>query len=175
VPDAIAEAATGQLRFDDVSTKAEEIPRLDEQMTHLNQSVHNELTKLRELIERKGMMKRNENGSTRSWRNSTKLLTKSKPNPGDRVLRRTKSEIAEMRQQIIVLEQRIEESKTIVMTHVHREQTNALVSKEELMVSLVPHVDVLRSKMEGLKGDWEDLTGLKKDLKCIKYEVKNET
>jgi hypothetical protein len=41
VPNAIAEAASVQLRFD-VSTKAEEIRRVDEQMTHLNQSVHNE-------------------------------------------------------------------------------------------------------------------------------------
>jgi hypothetical protein len=42
VPDVIAEAAIGQLRFD-VSTNAEGIRRLDEQMTNLNQYAHNEL------------------------------------------------------------------------------------------------------------------------------------
>jgi archaellum component FlaC len=87
-----------------------------------------------------------------------------------------------MKQQIIVLEQRIEGSETMVMTHVHKESTNAPVSKEEMMVFLLPHVDELkgnleelRSKMEGQKGDWKDLKGPKKDLRCIKCEVKNET
>jgi hypothetical protein len=42
VPDAIAKAAIEQLRFD-VSTNAEGMRRLDEQMTTLNQSIHNGL------------------------------------------------------------------------------------------------------------------------------------
>jgi hypothetical protein len=57
-------------------------------------------------------------------------------------------ELAEMKRQIIVLEQRIEESETMVMTEVHREQTDTFVSKEELMVSLVPHVDKLKGNLE---------------------------
>jgi hypothetical protein len=73
VPDAIAEAAIGQLRFD-VSVDAEGIRHFDKQMTNLN--VHNELEA-----------------------NSGRSVTKE-------------GEIAEIKQQIVILEQRIEESQT---------------------------------------------------------------
>jgi hypothetical protein len=43
-------------------------------------------------------------------------------------------QLAEMKRQIIVLEQRIEESEMMVMTEIHREQTDTFVSKEKLMV-----------------------------------------
>jgi hypothetical protein len=72
------------------------------------------------------------------------------------------------------------------MTQVHEEQTDAFASKEELMVSLVPHggelkinLEALRSNVDGLEGNvkglkdiLEDLKGPKKDLRCIKNEVK---
>jgi hypothetical protein len=77
VPDAIAEAAIGQLRFD-VSTNAEGMRGLDEQMTNLNQYVYNEL----EANSRRSVTKEGEEG-----------------------------EIAEIKQQIVILEQRIEESQ----------------------------------------------------------------
>jgi hypothetical protein len=72
VRDAIAEAAIGQLRFDALIND-EGIRSLDEQMTNLNQYVHNEL-------------EANSGGS----------VTKE-------------GEIAEIMQQIVILEQRTEE------------------------------------------------------------------
>jgi archaellum component FlaC len=97
-----------------------------------------------------------------------------------------KGQLAEIKWRIIVLEQRIEDSETIVMTEVHREQTDTFMSKEELTVSLVPHVDELKGNLDKLrsnenglkgnvrrlKGDWDDLAGLTRESRCIKYEVK---
>jgi hypothetical protein len=95
-------------------------------------------------------------------------------------------EVGQMKQQIIVLEQRIEESETMIMAQVHRDQADTFVSEQELMVSLVSHVDGLKGNLEELrsndnwlkgnverlKGNWEGLACLKKELRCIKCEVK---
>jgi predicted RNase H-like nuclease (RuvC/YqgF family) len=74
----------------------------------------------------------------------------------------------------------------MAMTEVHKEETDTFVSKEEIMISLVPHIDELKGNLEELrsnenrlednvgmlKGDWDDLAGLKKELRRIKYEIK---
>jgi hypothetical protein len=129
---------------------------------HLNQHNPTELTRLQELIEGKRMKKPMKESSTRSGRKPTNVSTKSKPNPGD-----PEGEIAE----IIVLEQRMEGSQTVIMMQLHKEPTSAFVSQEELIVSLVPHVDGLEGTLKELKDDLEHLKDMRQELRCIKYDI----
>jgi hypothetical protein len=61
--------------------------------------------------------------------------------------------------------------QTVIMTQLHKEPTNAFVNQEELMVSLVPHVDELKGTLKELKDNLEHLKGMRKDLRCIKYDI----
>jgi hypothetical protein len=72
---------------------------------------------------------------------------------------------------IIVIKQRMEGSQTVIMTQLHKEPTKAFVSQEELTVSLVLHVDELKDTLKELKDDLEHLKDMRKDLRCIKYNI----
>jgi hypothetical protein len=54
------------------------------------------------------------------------------------------------------------------MTQVHKEQTYMFVSKEELTVSLVLHVDELKGDLEELRSNMKGLKGSLESLKSLK-------
>jgi hypothetical protein len=49
---------------------------------------------------------------------------------------------------IIVFERHIEQPQTVVMTQVHKEQAVTFMGKEQLIISLVPHVHELSGNLE---------------------------
>jgi chromosome segregation ATPase len=63
---------------------------------------------------------------------------------------------------------RTEESQTVIMTQAHKEQTDPFMSPEELIVSLVPHIDELKCTLEELRSNAE---GLKSNVEGLKSNV----
>jgi hypothetical protein len=86
-------------------------------MRHLNRRVHPELTKLQELIEGKRMNKPIEEKLDTKLEEFDESLDEIEAKSGGSGAQEEEDgELAEMKQQIVVLEHRIEESETMVMT-----------------------------------------------------------
>jgi hypothetical protein len=55
----------------------------------------------------------------------------------------------------------------MIMTQLHKEWINVFVNQEEVMASLVPHIDEMKGNVKEMKDDLE----LFKDMRWIQYVI----